>query len=89
MRKTFTLDACALIAFLNDEEGAGLVEKLLCEASAQGVNLLMNKVNVLEVYYGVYRDDGFEEAKNVLAKIENLPVKIVDTLTDEVFFPVN
>ena len=49
--KNFALDACALIAFLNDEEGAGLVEKLFCEASAQGIDLLMNKVNVLEVYY--------------------------------------
>ncbi len=86
MKKIFTFDACALIAFLNDEEGADLVEKLLCEASVQGVGLLINKVNVLEIYYGVYRDDGFEEAKNVLAKIENLPIKIIDTLTDEVFY---
>ncbi len=86
MRKTFILDACALIAFLNDEEGADLVEKLLCMASARNAYLLMNKVNLFEIYYGVYRDDGIEEAKNVLGKIENLPVRIIDTLTDEVFY---
>ena len=28
MRKVYVLDACALIAFLNDEEGAQLVEAL-------------------------------------------------------------
>jgi len=27
MRKAYVLDACALIAFLNDEEGAHLVEE--------------------------------------------------------------
>jgi len=86
MRKAFVLDACALIAFLNDEEGAHLVEKLLCESTAQDVDLVMSRVNLLEIYYGIYRDDGIDEAKNVLAKIENLPVKIIDTLTDEVFY---
>ncbi len=54
-------------------------------ASARNAYLLMNKVNLFEIYYGVYRDDGIEEAKNVLRKIENLPVKIIDTFTDEVF----
>jgi hypothetical protein len=39
-----------LIAFLNDEEGAELVEALLFEASIQKVDLLMNKVNLLEIY---------------------------------------
>ena len=86
MRKAYVLDACALIAFLNDEEGAHLVETLLCESTAQDVDLVMNRVNLLEIYYGVYRDDGIDEAKNVLAKIKNLPVTIIDTLTDEVFY---
>ena len=86
MRKAYVLDACALIAFLNDEEGAHLVETLLCESTAQDVDLVMNRVNLLEIYYGVYRDDGIDEAKNVLAKIDNLPVTIIDTLTDEVFY---
>ena len=85
MRKTYVLDACALIAFLNDEEGAHLVETLLCESTAQDVDLVMNR-DLLEIYYGVYRDDGIDEAKNVLAKIENLRVTIIDTLTDEVFY---
>jgi len=29
MKKRFVLDACTLIAFLNDEEGADEVEKIL------------------------------------------------------------
>ena len=28
----YTLDACALLAFLNDEEGADVVEKILTQS---------------------------------------------------------
>ena len=61
MKKVYVLDACALIAFLNDEVGAQFVETLLSEATAQDVDLVMNRVNLLEIYYGVYRDDGIHE----------------------------
>jgi len=86
MKKVYVLDACALIAFLNDEEGAQLVETLLSEASVQNVDLVMNRINLLEIYYGIYRDDGIQEANSVIEKIINLPVTIIDTLTDGVFY---
>lgn len=86
MKKVYVLDACALIAFLNDEEGAQLVEALLSEASAQNVDLVMNRVNLLEIYYGVYRDDGIQEANSVIERILNLPLTIIDTLADNVFY---
>jgi len=69
MKKVYVLDACALIAFLNDEEGAQLVEALLSEASVQNVHIVMNRVNLLEIYYGVYRDDGIQEANSVIERI--------------------
>jgi len=86
MKKVYVLDACALIAFLTDEEGAELVEALLFEASIQKVDLLMNKVNFLEIYYGIYRDDGIQEANSAMEKILNLPLTIIDTLTDDLFY---
>jgi len=86
MKKVYVLDACALIAFLNDEEGAQLVEALLSEASVQNVHIVMNRVNLLEIYYGVYRDDGIQEANSVIERILNLPLTINDTLTDNVFY---
>jgi len=86
MNKLYVLDACALIAFLNDEEGASIVEALLSEASVGNIDLVMNRVNLLEIYYGVYRDDGMQEANSVIERIFNLPLTIIDTLTDNVFY---
>ncbi|EFK11545.1 toxin-antitoxin system, toxin component, PIN family [delta proteobacterium NaphS2] len=80
------MDACALIAFLNDEDGAQIVEALLAEASVGNIDLVMNRVNLLEIYYGVYRDDGIQEANSVIERILNLPLTIIDTLTDNVFY---
>jgi len=52
MKKTFVFDACALIAFLNDEVGSDIVEKLLEKAISGKTDLIMNKINLLEIYYG-------------------------------------
>lgn len=86
MKKVYVLDACALIAFLGDEEGAQLVEALLSEASIQKVDILISKINLLEIYYGIYRDDGFQEANSAMERILNLPLTIIDTLTEDVFY---
>lgn len=82
--EAFVLDACSLIAFLNDEEGAGKVEDLLRKAKEEKVKLYMNKVNILEIYYGIYRDDGEEAADEILSKIPELPIVIIDNLSDAV-----
>jgi PIN domain nuclease of toxin-antitoxin system len=48
----YVLDACALIAFLNKEAGWDKVRSLLIEAVNTGkVEIYMNAVNLLEVYY--------------------------------------
>jgi predicted nucleic acid-binding protein len=79
------LDACALIAFLNDETGADLVESLLIDAGKGNVNIYMNKLNLLEVYYGDYRADGKETADTMLEFVRNLPITIISEITDSVF----
>ena len=79
------LDACSLIAFLNSEEGADKVEDLLRRAKREELNLYMNRLNVLEIYYGVYREDGEEVAEETLSKIQRLPIIIVNELSDSVF----
>ncbi len=85
MKKTFVMDASALIAFLKDEEGAAKVDDILKKAGDAKSSIFMNKINVLEIYYGVYRDDGKKKAEETLLAIQNLPLKITDVLTDEIF----
>jgi predicted nucleic acid-binding protein len=45
----------------------------------------MNKLNILEVYYGVYREDGKDKADETLNKILSLPLVVIDKFEDNVF----
>lgn len=81
----YVLDACAVIAFLNDEKGADVVEELLRKSNPQEPNLVLHRLNLLEVYYGIYRDIGKEAASEALEKIRALPIIEVAEITQEVF----
>jgi len=41
--------------------------------------------NILEIYYGIYREDGEEKAEATLTRIFNLPLIVVDSLKDDIF----
>jgi predicted nucleic acid-binding protein len=75
MKDVFLMDACALIAFLSDERGTDKVEDVFNEAKNGKFRIYMNKINLLEVFYGIYREDGKEKAEEVLEKISHLPIK--------------
>ncbi|OGL46340.1 MAG: toxin PIN [Candidatus Schekmanbacteria bacterium RBG_16_38_10] len=83
--ETFVLDASALIAFLNDEEGADIAEDVFQKAKMGNCVIYMNKLNILEIYYVVYRRGGKEIAEDVLVKMLNLPLIVIDTLNDDLF----
>lgn len=85
MRKSFVLDACALIAFLNDEKGADKVEDVLRMGQRDECAIYINKFNVLEIYYGVFREYDKEKAEETLTRILALHLIIIDTLADDVF----
>jgi len=55
MNELFVMDACALIAFLRDETGAEVVTTVLRNANGGKAAIRMNGINLLEVYYDVYR----------------------------------
>ena len=77
MTEKYLLDACAVIAYLNDEEGADKIEGLLWESDQRSKVLFLHEVNLLEVYYGVYRDEGEQLAEETYNTVVNLPIKIV------------
>ena len=47
----YVLDACAVIALLNDEGGADTVAALITQAGVGTDRLFMSGIQVLEVYY--------------------------------------
>jgi len=85
MKESFIIDACVMIAFLSDEEGATYVERILSDAQQRKSKLFMHSINLLEVYYGIYREDGPEMAEMILGKISKLPIKLIDTIKENVF----
>jgi predicted nucleic acid-binding protein len=65
---TFVLDACAIIAYLRDEEGAEVVESVLLGDS----DCVAHAVNVCEVYYDCLRRDGEAQADELLEDLASI-----------------
>jgi len=76
MNKIFVLDACALIALVKNEKGASIVADVYKNANNGSMRLYMNRINLLEVYYGFYRDKGKEYALGIMKQVEASSVLI-------------
>jgi PIN domain nuclease of toxin-antitoxin system len=61
------LDACALIAYLRDEDGGALVEEYLASTE----DCLVHVVNLCEVYYDFVRAGGEERARSAVDDLED------------------
>jgi ribonuclease VapC len=72
------LDAHALMAFLEKEEGSDRVADIFIEAMEKDLDVLLTTVNWGEVYYIVLRELGKEKADEIARIIRTFPVKLVD-----------
>ncbi len=77
-RGVFVLDACALIAFLNGEEGAEVVLDILKRAESGSLKIYLHAINLCEVYYDCLRTSGKSIANKLLRKIKQLPLEIIE-----------
>jgi len=82
MKKSYILDACALIAAIKQETGALVVAELYEKAANGEINLIINKVNLLEVYYGFRREHGKAYAGTILQSVLNSAVEVSDISID-------
>lgn len=67
----WVLDACAMIAYLNDELGADLVEAALVEPNDQ---CLAHAINLCEVFYHFYRAGGEKAAGDAIRDLRRMNV---------------
>jgi PIN domain nuclease of toxin-antitoxin system len=81
----YVLDACAVLAFLNDEEGADLVEDLLNRKTTGEISLSMSIVNLLEVYYNELRDKDADIAQVVLDMVQHYSITVIDRISNFIF----
>jgi len=81
----YLLDACAVLALLDEEKGADVVYGLLDSAKSGEITLSMNAANLIEVYYDRIREVGSENADNTIRNIcENYPISIIEELTPDI-----
>ena len=76
------LDACAIIAYLHDEDGAEVVDSILKDNNYQ---CFAHALNICEVYYGFMRAKDELAAKAAIAEIEAAEVVIIDTIDRELW----
>jgi predicted nucleic acid-binding protein len=76
-KKRRLLDSFALIAFLGKEKGFEKVKRLLEAASAEGEPMLMNEINVGEVFYITARQRSPGQAEEFLERLPVLPIRLV------------
>ncbi len=78
MKKKRLLDSFAILAYLNKESGFEKVREILADAQKTEEPVLMNEINVGEVYYILYRNRGKEKAEYFIKNvIRTLPVFMV------------
>ena len=88
MSGIYVLDACALIAVLSNENGADKVVDVYKKVISGEAKLVMNAVNLLEVYYDDYRFHGKEAADKMIANVRALSIEIIIETADELFFEI-
>jgi len=80
----YVLDACALIAFLNDEPEADTVADLLMKAEAGIDRLFISSIQILEVYYDRIYIKGREYADTFLESMRTSSVVILPEIPSDV-----
>ena len=71
----YVLDACAIIALLKMEAGFEIVRDLIKAADAGKIEISMNIVNLLEVYYGFAGVEGLSRLRSGAIKFSIRPLK--------------
>lgn len=84
-KQNYLLDACALLAYFNEEKGADVVNGLIEQARHREITLSINAANLVEVYYDRIRINGSKLADKIINEIyDTFPVTIIETNTSAI-----
>jgi PIN domain nuclease of toxin-antitoxin system len=72
----YVLDACAVIALIKKEMGWKPVFDVLSKTVTGEAKVYMHEINLLEVYYGLYKLCGKEYAEQTIAEVSPFFVTI-------------
>jgi predicted nucleic acid-binding protein len=75
-KKKSLLDSYAVLTWIQDEPGAQLVEDLFYQAQENKEQVLINIINLGEIYYRCARVKDLSFARDILEKMKLLPLRI-------------
>jgi PIN domain nuclease of toxin-antitoxin system len=76
------LDACAIIAFLRDEEGADIIEGVLLDSNNE---CFVHAINLCEVYYDFLRASDESAAKSAISDVDLIGIVIREDLDPQLW----
>ena len=76
-KKTYVLDANAVLDYVQDGPGASTMERLLRDVVRHNFGLMISVVNLGEVFYWFWRNKGEQQAKQAIDELGKLPIQIV------------
>jgi len=82
--KIYILDSCAVIALVKKETGWETVFDILRKAINDEATVFMHELNLLEVFYGFYRERGKEYAEKMIAEATKF-FSVLNGLSDTAF----
>ncbi len=85
---TCVVDACALIAYLFDEEGAPLFQNFLVNARNGNIKLITHVANLGEVYYDIVKRNNITIAQETYNDIKQLPIRFEDRISDRMIYKI-
>ena len=80
----FVLDSFALLAFLQGEAGMARIKALLIAAEQDECWVYLSWINLGEVLYITERGQGVRRAQEVLARVQTLPVQLLEATSQAV-----
>lgn len=76
-KQVLVLDTFALLCLFYKQTGYTSVENYLNQAKQNKIILLFNEVNLGEIYYRIWKNQGQDFAQKTLTLIHRLPIEIV------------
>jgi len=74
----YVLDSYALLAYLQGEAGMARVKAVLNAAERDECQVVLSWINLGEVLYITEREQGLHRARAVLARVQVLPIKMLE-----------
>lgn len=81
-KNRFVLDTFAILTYMKEEPGWQKVRNLLWSAYSKKISIFINYVNLGELYYIIYRENGAVIADKALTMVKLWPIKFINASED-------